>query len=186
MVPTVPYTPKQNGVSERMNRTLMEKVRTFLHESQASLSLWGEALYASVYVTNRSPTSALSTARTPFEMWFGSKPNVRKLKVFGCVAYSHITKEHRSKLDDRSQTLAFVGYAPNGYRLWDSVNNEIKISRDVIFDECRPFFGSNGQEITSDKGITCCEVDSPTISEPCEEQETVDNDEECIEDSDQD
>ena len=80
------------------------------------MKLWGEALYASCYTLNRSPTTALHVSKTPWEMWFGKKPDVSKLKIFGCLAYTHINKEHCSKLDKRSRVLMMVGYAPNGYR----------------------------------------------------------------------
>lgn len=71
MVATVPYTPQQNGVSERINRTLLDKARTMLHESNPPKELWGEAVYAATYLTNRSPTNALLEHKTPYEMWFG-------------------------------------------------------------------------------------------------------------------
>lgn len=149
MIATVPYTPEQNGVSERMNRTLMEKARTIIHESNIPYILWGEALYVSTYVTNRSPTSALLNTKTPYEMWFNSKPDVSKLKVFGCLAYSHINKVHRRKLDKKSELLAMVGYAPNGFRLWNDHSKEIIISRDVVFDEAKFYFRDTNRETES-------------------------------------
>lgn len=59
MIFTVPYTPQQNGVSERINRTLMEKVRAMLHGSGMPKEMWGEALHCAVYITNRCPTNGL-------------------------------------------------------------------------------------------------------------------------------
>lgn len=149
MIPTAPYTPQQNGVSERMNRTLMEKVRTIMHESNAPRHLWGEALYASMFTLNRSPTNALKNSKTPYEMWYGFKPDASKLKIFGCVAYAHIPKEHCSKLDKRSMNLAMVGYAPSGYRLWNEKTNKVIISRDVRFDEAHFYFMRNIQVDTN-------------------------------------
>jgi transposase InsO family protein len=55
--PTVAYTPEQNGVSERLNRTLVEKARTMMIESGVSNELWGEAILCATYLTNRSPCS---------------------------------------------------------------------------------------------------------------------------------
>lgn len=83
MVLTVPYTPQQNGVSERINRNLMEKVRAMIHECGLSKEMRGEALYCANYLTNRSPTNGLVENKTPFEMWFGKRPNLSKLRVFG-------------------------------------------------------------------------------------------------------
>ena len=56
MIPTCPYTPQQNEVSERMNRTLLDKTRATLNENNVPKKLWGEAVFVSAYVTNRSPT----------------------------------------------------------------------------------------------------------------------------------
>lgn len=157
MTPTAPYTPQQNGVSERMNRTLMEKVRTILHESGCPFMFWGEALYASTYTLNRSPTSALSVPKTPYEMWFGVKPDVSKLKVFGCIAYTHVNMEYRTKLDKKSRRLCMMGYAPNGYRLWDENFDRITVSRDVKFDEHHFYFPKVDDELQENPNF--CEVE---------------------------
>lgn len=135
MVSTVPYTPQQNGVSERMNRTIMDKARTMLHEANLSKEFWGEAVYVAAYLTNRSPTNALLDNSTPFEKWFGQKPDVSKLRIFGCTAYAHVPKEKRKKLDVRSQPFLFIGYSNNGYRLWNASERKVEISRDVVFNE---------------------------------------------------
>lgn len=132
---TVPYTPQQNGVSERMNRTLMDKVRAMLHGSRLSKKMWGEALYSATYLTNRSPTNGLVENKTPFELWFDKRPDLANIRTFGCKAYSQIPNEKRQKLDWKSKCLTFVGYANNGYRLWNSEKRKIEVSRNVVFDE---------------------------------------------------
>ena len=63
---TIPYTPQQNGVSERMNRTIMETTRSMLHHAELPLSFWAEAVSTAVYLRNRSPTSYLKEM-TPYE-----------------------------------------------------------------------------------------------------------------------
>lgn len=63
------YNPQLNGVAERMNRTLVEKARSMLLEYDVPKYLWGEAILASTYVTNRSPTAVLKK-ETPYELWF--------------------------------------------------------------------------------------------------------------------
>lgn len=132
---TMSYTPEQNGTAERMNRTLVEKARAMIYESGLPKDLWGEAVMSSVFVTNRSPTNALVVDETPAEMWYGEKPDLSGLRVFGCKAYSHIPKHKRGKFDPKSKEYVMIGYAINGYRLWDPVNRKVHLSRDVIFDE---------------------------------------------------
>ena len=132
---TVPYTPEQNGVSERMNRTVVEKARTMLTESDLPEFLWGEAVMTACYLVNRSPTSALAENKTPYEIWNGKKPDLSKLKIFGCVAYVHIPSQLRTKFQPKSRKCRFVGYSANGYRLWDPEKRKIIHARDVIFNE---------------------------------------------------
>ena len=89
---TVPKTPEQNGVAERMNRTLVETTRSMLADSKLPPKFWAEALSTAVYLRNRSPTKSVE-GMTPFEAWMGEKPNVEHLRTFGCVAYSHVAKD---------------------------------------------------------------------------------------------
>ena len=89
-----------------------------------------------VHVRNRAPKKSLDW-RTPFEIITGSKPDVSHFRVFGCLAYRHIHKDHRRKLDAHAQPLTFVGYevGSKGYRLWDKHTHKIISSTDVVFDE---------------------------------------------------
>ena len=89
---TIRKTPEQNGVAERLNRTLEETIRTMLCESGVPKNFWAEALATAVYLRNRCPTKAV-TGMTPFEAWNGDKPTVDHLKVFGCMCYAHIPKD---------------------------------------------------------------------------------------------
>ena len=68
---TSAYTPQQNGVSERKNRTLIEAVLSMLSYAKLPKIFWGEALYTANYLQNRSPTKAISNNLTPFELWYG-------------------------------------------------------------------------------------------------------------------
>uniref|UniRef100_A0A803LBQ0 Reverse transcriptase Ty1/copia-type domain-containing protein n=1 Tax=Chenopodium quinoa TaxID=63459 RepID=A0A803LBQ0_CHEQI len=89
-------------------------------------------------MSNRSPTKSLKNV-TPQEAWSGWKPSVSHLRVFGSVAYAQVPKQLRSKLDDRSEKLLFIGYDENekskGYKLFNPNTNKPVISRDVEFDE---------------------------------------------------
>lgn len=136
---TVPYTPQQNGVSERLNRTLMDKVRCMLQHSGLCQQYWGEAVMTAVYLKNRSPSDALA-GRIPEEVWTGSSVDLSHLRVFGCIAYSRIPVQKRTKLDVKSKMFIFVGYSEctKGYRLCSPTDpTRITMSRDVIFLEDR-------------------------------------------------
>ena len=133
---TVPKTPEQNGVAERMNRTVVETVRSMLSEAKLPHKFWAEAVSTAVYLRNRSPTNAVD-GMTPSELLTGVKPNVKHLKVFGCEAYAHIPKDERRKLDSKARKCIFMGYGTEtkGYRLYDVNRARVIHSRDVLFDE---------------------------------------------------
>lgn len=135
---TVPKTPEQNGVAERMNRTLVESVRAMLADARLPHRFWAEALSTAVYLRNRSPTKAVK-GMTPFEAWTGEKPNVEHLRVFGCAAYAHVAKDERKKLDRKSRKCVLLGYGTEtkGYRLYDLERAKVFYSRDVVFNESR-------------------------------------------------
>ena len=99
---TVGYSPNQNGVAERLNRTLNEKTTAMIHASQMDDASWAEAMVTASYVRNRSPVEILGN-RTPKEIWSGRRPTVKHLRVFGCLAAVKIEKVHRStKLDSKN------------------------------------------------------------------------------------
>jgi hypothetical protein len=132
----VPRTPQENGMSERMNETIMERARSMRLHDGLPLQFWEDAVDTVVYLINRGPSSSLD-GRIPEEEWTGKKVNYSFLKTFDCEAFVHIDKENRTKLEEKSKKCTFIGYGVNdfGYRLWDYENNKIIRSRDVIFNE---------------------------------------------------
>ncbi|MCO5594985.1 hypothetical protein L7F22_049020 [Adiantum nelumboides] len=131
---TMPYTPQQNGVAERKNRSLMEMARCMLKAKSLPHKLWMEAVACAAHVFNRCPTRALK-AITPYKSWYDRKPSVNYLRVFGCLAYAHIPQQLRGKLDDKAVKCIFVGYSSGskGYRVYNPATNKIFESCDVIF-----------------------------------------------------
>lgn len=130
------YTPQQNGLAERMNRTIVEKARCMIFDANLAKSFWAEAVNTAVYVINRSPTKGLN-GKTPEEIWSGKAPDLRHIKVFGCRAMVHIPKPKRKKWDPKSQEFIFVGYCQDtkGYRLIHPTTKKLTTSRDVVFLE---------------------------------------------------
>jgi transposase InsO family protein len=71
---SAPHSPEQNGVSERANRTIVEAGRFLLHAKHLPMELWGEAISCAVYTLNR--VSNTTSAVTPYQLWYGTKPNI--------------------------------------------------------------------------------------------------------------
>lgn len=138
---TALYTPEQNGVAERKNRTVVEMVRSMLKTKTLPDRFWAEAVATSVYLLNLSPTKAVMNRstdyRTPFEAWYNQKPSVSHLKVFGCIAYCLKNAQSRKKLDQKSDKCIFIGYCSRSkaYRLYNPDTQKIITSRNVVFDE---------------------------------------------------
>jgi transposase InsO family protein len=72
---TAAYTPQQNGVAERKNRTIMNMVRSLLTSRQVPKTFWPEGVNWAVHILNRSPTLAVRN-KTLEEAWSGTKPSV--------------------------------------------------------------------------------------------------------------
>ena len=135
---TQAHTPQQNGVSKRHNRMIMERARSMSHDCQLPIFLWTEAIAMATYLINRSPTKA-NLGKIPETKYRGIQPDISNLRIFGCLAYVHIPKEHRNKLDSKTQRCLFLGFGSEtkAYRLYDQIRRKIIISRDVVFDESK-------------------------------------------------
>lgn len=133
---TAAYSPQQNGVAERRNRTIMSMVRCLLSEKEMPRSFWPEAARWTAHVLNRSPTKAV-TDMVPEEKWSGIKPRVDYFRIFGSIGHVHIPEQRRQKLDDRSHRCILLGVSDESkaYRLYNPVTKKIITSRDVVFDE---------------------------------------------------
>ena len=133
---TNPYCPQQNGVSERLNRTIIEGARSMLFHASLPLKFWAEAVSTMIYLRNRSPTTSLE-GKTPYEYYFGKKPDVSNLRVFGCICFVHIPDQLRRKLDPKSYPAVFVGYSNDskGYKVYNIRTGEFARSRNIEFHE---------------------------------------------------
>ncbi|MCO5574349.1 hypothetical protein L7F22_028132 [Adiantum nelumboides] len=106
---SVPYTPQQNGISERKNRTLLNEARSMLTVYGQPHSYWEEAISTACYLQNRIFTTA-SPNQIPYFHWFGHKPDLSHTRIFGCDAYAVSTDPHCGKLDHKAISTIFVGY----------------------------------------------------------------------------
>lgn len=130
---TIPYTPEQNGLAERYNRTIVEKTRCLLFDAQLPKSFWAEAVQTAVYLINRSPTSGHDI--TPEEAFTGKKPSLSHIHVFGTKCMAQIPKQRRKKLDPKSQEAILVGFGSQikGYHLYSPQSQKFFYSRNVTF-----------------------------------------------------
>lgn len=133
---TAPYSPQQNGVSERMNRTIVEKVRCMLYDAEMSKGFWAEALFAAINIINVLPNSAIEN-RIPNEVWYGKKCDISDFKIFGSKVMAMIPQHKRRKLDKKSIECIYLRKADdaNAYRLYNKNTKKTVVSRDVVFFE---------------------------------------------------
>ena len=134
--PTASYTPQENGVSERKNRTIMEMARCLMFKKNLSKEYWAEAAHTAIFLLNRLPTKVVAE-KTLYEAWYGFKPSLKNLKVFGCLCFVYVPHIEREKLYKREKAGIFVGYSSisKAYRIFQPNTKKIFISKYVHFME---------------------------------------------------
>src|SRR3989337_4068091 len=122
-----PGTPQRNGVSEGRNRTLLDMVRSMMFLTDLPLSFWGYALEIAAFMLNRAPSKSVET--TPYELWFGKKPKLSFLKVWGCDAY--VKRFQPDKLEPKSEKCVFIGYPKEtiGYTFYHRSEGKIFVAK---------------------------------------------------------
>lgn len=133
---SAPYSAQQNGLAERMNRTIFEKVRAMLFDSKIGKVFWAEAVHAAVNIINALP-NGVNKNKSPYEMWFERKPDVSVFKIFGCCVMSQVPGVKRGKLDERSVECIHLRYASDAkaYRLYNPLTRKTFNSCNVRFFE---------------------------------------------------
>lgn len=133
---SVAYTPQQNGVAERVNRTLVEMSRSCLSDGSMDLRLWAEAVSFSAYIRNRV-INKNNEKVTPFELWSGRKPNLSHLRVFGSKGFVLDKRTGKHKFAEKGKEMILVGYGDTkkAYRMLDLETKHVEYSRDVSFIE---------------------------------------------------
>ncbi|GJY40128.1 retrovirus-related pol polyprotein from transposon TNT 1-94 [Tanacetum coccineum] len=131
-----PYTPEQNGVAERKNRTLIEATRTMLNGSVLSKHLWTEAVKIACYTQNRS-IIVKRHDKTPYEIFRERIPDISYFHVFGCPVFIHNHKDHLGKFDAKADNGYFLGYSSisKAFRVYNTRRQQIKEIYHLTFDE---------------------------------------------------
>ncbi|RMX62726.1 hypothetical protein DD238_007958 [Peronospora effusa] len=133
---SVPYIFQQNGLAERMNRTLVEMARSMIYHMEVDRYWWGEAIMAAAYTINRIPNTARPNA-SPFESLYGSKPDLSHFLVFDSTGYLRVADCKRTKWDIKANMCIFLGYSENSkaYRVCDIARGQLVTTRSFTRNE---------------------------------------------------
>ena len=131
---TPPGTPQHNGMYGRHNRTLLDIVQPMMYLTGLPLSFWGYALETAAFTLKKgAPPKSVET--TPYELWFGKKPKLSFLIVWGCNAY--VKKLQPDKLEPKSEKCVFIGYPKGtvGYTFYHRSEGKTFVAKFGIFLE---------------------------------------------------
>jgi hypothetical protein len=127
------YASFLNGKIERHHRTIAQMVRSMLLNSGLPNHLWCYAAETAADIYRYTYHSALQM--TPYEAWYGSKPHINNLRVWGCYVYVRIPNP--KKLDNRVARGHFLGFTKSRLivRWYDPTTQTVKHASAVRFDE---------------------------------------------------
>ncbi|KAH9669164.1 Integrase catalytic domain-containing protein [Citrus sinensis] len=169
-----------NGVAERINRTLLEKVRCMLSNAGLDKKFWAEAVSYASYLINQMPSVAIG-GKTLMEMWLGKHAqNYDSLRIFGCSAYYHVKD---GKLDPRARKVIFVGFkgGVKGFKFWDLEdkmfveNKTTEVLQQVEFDTTPYVLVSCTSENDSTMEVTHRVEEEVISSDVPQNEETIDD-----------
>jgi hypothetical protein len=133
---SAPYTPQQNSVVERKNRTLIDMARMMLGEFKTPERFWSEAVNTACHAINRVYLHRL-LKKTSYELLTGNEPNVSYFRVFGSKCYILVKKGRNSKFAPKAVEGFLLGYDSNtkAYRVFNKSSGLVEVSSDIVFDE---------------------------------------------------
>jgi hypothetical protein len=164
-----PYTPQQNGVVERKNRTLLDMARTMLDEYKTPDRFWAEAINTACYSINRFYLHRI-LKKTSYELLTGKKPNVSYFRVFVSKCFILIKRGRNSKFDPKAVEGFLLGYDSNtrASRVFNKSTGLVEVSCDIVFDETN---GSQVEQIgldeLDDEEAPCVTLRNMSIGDVC-------------------
>jgi hypothetical protein len=164
-----PYTPQQNGVVERKNRTLLDMARTMLDEYKTPDRFWAEAISTAYYSINRLYLHRI-LKMTSYELLTSKKPNVSYFRVFGSKCFILIKRGRKSKFSPKAVEGFLLGYDSNtrAYRFFNKSTRLVEVSCDIVFDETN---GSQVEQVDldelDDEEAPCVALRNMSIGDVC-------------------
>jgi hypothetical protein len=164
-----PYTPQQNGVVERKNRTLLDMARTMLDEHKTPDQFWAKAINTACYSINRLYLHRI-LKKTSYELLTGKKPNVSYFRVFGRKCFILIKRGRNSKFAPKAVEGFLVGYDSNtrAYRVFNKSTRLVEVSCDIVFEETN---GSQVEQVDldelDDEEAPCVALRNLSIGDVC-------------------
>jgi transposase InsO family protein len=163
------YTPQQNGVVERKNRTLLDIARTMLDEYKTPDQFWAEVINTACYSINRLYLHRI-LKKTSYELLTGKKPNVSYFRVFGSKCFILVKRGRKSKFAPKAVEGFLLGYDSNtrAYRVFNKSTGLIEVSCDIVFDETN---GSQVEQVDldelDDEEAPCVALRNMSIGDVC-------------------
>lgn len=135
---SAPHTTEQNGLAERLNRTLQEKVRVLLLNAALVSEFWQLATETAVHIYNRCAHISIGNI-SPYELWFNRKPKHHYFRIFGFLAF---TKEEKTSSCFAPQAdigimVGYSGKSPYSWKIYSLTTGRISHSRKVQFMESK-------------------------------------------------
>jgi len=157
-------TLQLNGVAERLNRMLLERIRALRHASGLLQMLWGKALRHATWLKNRTATRALD-GKTPFEALYGTPPDLSEARLWGCKAWVH--DDTGSKLDVCAREGRWIGFDldSRAHRVYWPKSDSVSVERNIYFATTAQLEGEELQVPTVSSKLTAA-PDTPTSSKP--------------------
>jgi hypothetical protein len=139
-----PTLHEDAAVAERVWETIQDLGRVLMYTARFMKNEWPLAFWHACYIYNRMPHPHLNNTMCPFEFVKGIKPDLSKLRIFGCTAYAYIDPSRRDgKFADRAKTYIYVGNddETNGYHLYNRTTQETTTQGIVKFVENVDVYG---------------------------------------------